>query len=178
MTVPFRSKFFTVHIRHPTAGRYLVSTLKCIVKQPRRKKITVPSRRPLFQNRYVIHHVANSHGYSGVVWTGLFWLWIRSSGGACENGSINFWDILEQLSDWRLLKEDSARWSYRRFSYRIFKFVCHIWQIVQPNVASINLLCYQYSYCSPYQHSKQWTVFLMTWHDVKCPVYTWMGAKF
>jgi hypothetical protein len=33
--------------------------------------------------------------------------------GSCEygnepSGSITFWEILEKLSDWRLLKEDSA----------------------------------------------------------------------
>jgi hypothetical protein len=35
--------------------------------------------------------------------------------GSCEHGnkpsgSVKFWEILEQLSDWRLLKRDSAPW--------------------------------------------------------------------
>jgi hypothetical protein len=36
--------------------------------------------------------------------------------GSCEHGndisvSIRCWEILEQLSDWRLLRKDSAPWS-------------------------------------------------------------------
>jgi hypothetical protein len=36
--------------------------------------------------------------------------------GSCENcnepsGSIKYWEIFEKLSDWRLLKKDSAPWS-------------------------------------------------------------------
>jgi hypothetical protein len=36
--------------------------------------------------------------------------------GSCEHaneilGSIKCWEILEQLSDWRLLKKDSTPWS-------------------------------------------------------------------
>jgi hypothetical protein len=37
--------------------------------------------------------------------------------GSCEHGnehsgSIKYWEILEKLSDWWLLKKDSATWSY------------------------------------------------------------------
>jgi hypothetical protein len=37
-------------------------------------------------------------------------------GGSCEHdneplGSIKFWEILEYLSDWRLLKKGSSPWS-------------------------------------------------------------------
>jgi hypothetical protein len=37
--------------------------------------------------------------------------------GSCEHGnepsgSIKCWEVLEWLSDWRLLKKDSAPWNY------------------------------------------------------------------
>jgi hypothetical protein len=37
--------------------------------------------------------------------------------GSCEHGNepsrfIKFWETLEQLSDWQLLKKDSDSWSY------------------------------------------------------------------
>jgi hypothetical protein len=46
----------------------------------------------------------------------LFWLSIRNSDGFYEHdnepsGSTKFWEILEQLRDWRFLK-DSTEWSY------------------------------------------------------------------
>jgi predicted deacylase len=36
--------------------------------------------------------------------------------GSCEHGdelpgSIKFWEIIEELSDWRFLKKGSATWS-------------------------------------------------------------------
>jgi hypothetical protein len=36
----------------------------------------------------------------------------RTLYGNESSGSIKCWEILEQLSDWRLLKKDSAPWSY------------------------------------------------------------------
>jgi hypothetical protein len=49
-------------------------------------------------------------------WYGLFWLRIGTSGGSFEHGNepstvIKCREILEELSDWRLLKRDSAPWS-------------------------------------------------------------------
>jgi hypothetical protein len=46
-----------------------------------------------------------------VVWTGLIWLWIGTGGralfehGTEPSGTINCWEIFEQLSDWRLHKK-------------------------------------------------------------------------
>jgi hypothetical protein len=50
-----------------------------------------------------------------VLWTGFIWLWIGANGGCCENsnkpsGSVNCSEILEYVSDLRLLKKDSAPW--------------------------------------------------------------------
>jgi hypothetical protein len=42
-----------------------------------------------------------------VVWTGLIWLRIETSGGL-----LRPWEILERLSDWWLLKKGSAPWSW------------------------------------------------------------------
>jgi hypothetical protein len=49
--------------------------------------------------------------YDGMVWTELIWLKIGT--GSCEHdnepsGSINYWDILEWLHNWQLLKKGSA----------------------------------------------------------------------
>jgi hypothetical protein len=48
-----------------------------------------------------------------MVWTGLVWLRIGTVGGSCEHGnepsgSINVWEVLEWLHNWRLLKKGSA----------------------------------------------------------------------
>jgi hypothetical protein len=48
-----------------------------------------------------------------MVRVGLIWLRIGSSGGSCEHGnepsgSINCWEVLDWLHNWRLLKEGSA----------------------------------------------------------------------
>jgi hypothetical protein len=37
--------------------------------------------------------------------------------GSCEHGnersgSVKYWEVLEQLSDWRLLKKDSTSWNW------------------------------------------------------------------
>jgi hypothetical protein len=50
--------------------------------------------------------------YDGVVWTALTWLRIGLMEGSCERGieilgSTEFWEVPEQLYNWRLLK-DSA----------------------------------------------------------------------
>jgi hypothetical protein len=50
------------------------------------------------------------------VLTGLIWLRTLTSEGFCEDGnepldSIKHWEILELLSDWWLLKKNSAPWS-------------------------------------------------------------------
>jgi hypothetical protein len=43
-----------------------------------------------------------------VAWTGFIWFRIGTSeGGGCP---VKFREILEQLSDWQLLKEDSDPW--------------------------------------------------------------------
>jgi hypothetical protein len=52
-----------------------------------------------------------------VVWTGLIWLRRGTVEASCEHcnklsGSIKFWEILEWMSDWRLLKKGSAPRSY------------------------------------------------------------------
>jgi hypothetical protein len=46
----------------------------------------------------------------------FIWLKIRQVEGSCEHcyrasNSIKCWEVLEHLSDWRLLKKDSAPWS-------------------------------------------------------------------
>jgi hypothetical protein len=46
-------------------------------------------------------------------WIGLIWLRIGISGGLCEHGiepsgSIKYWEVLEGLYNWRLLKKGSA----------------------------------------------------------------------
>jgi hypothetical protein len=49
-----------------------------------------------------------------VVWIGLIWFMIGTSGRALVNmviilgGSIKCWEVLEQLRDWQLLKKGSA----------------------------------------------------------------------
>jgi hypothetical protein len=43
--------------------------------------------------------------YDSVVWTGFIWL---SEHGNELSGPIKFWEVLEQLSNWRLLKKDSV----------------------------------------------------------------------
>jgi hypothetical protein len=42
------------------------------------------------------------------VWTEL--IWVRRGTSSCEDGN-ELWEILEQLSDWRLIKKDTAPWS-------------------------------------------------------------------
>jgi hypothetical protein len=46
-------------------------------------------------------------------WIGLIWLRIWTSGRFCEHGiepsdSIKYWEVLEWLHNWRLLKKVSA----------------------------------------------------------------------
>jgi hypothetical protein len=48
-----------------------------------------------------------------MVWIGLMWRRIGTSGGFCEqdiepSGSIKCWEVLEELHNWRLLKKGSA----------------------------------------------------------------------
>jgi hypothetical protein len=50
------------------------------------------------------------------VWTGIYWLRAGSRMGSCEHGnelsgSINDREFLNQLSDYQLLKKDSASWN-------------------------------------------------------------------
>jgi hypothetical protein len=49
----------------------------------------------------------------GMVWIGLIWLKIGTSGGSCEHGnepsgSIKCCDVLELLHNWRLLEKGSV----------------------------------------------------------------------
>jgi hypothetical protein len=53
------------------------------------------------------------------MWIGSIWLRIGTVFGFCEHGSealgsINCWEILGYLSDWRLLEKDLAPWSKLR----------------------------------------------------------------
>jgi hypothetical protein len=44
-----------------------------------------------------------------MIWIGLIWLRIGTNSGLLRTqGSVKHWKILQQLSDWRLLKKDSA----------------------------------------------------------------------
>jgi hypothetical protein len=48
-----------------------------------------------------------------MVWTVLIWHKKGTSGHGNElSGSIKCWEILEELSNWRLLKKGPAPWSY------------------------------------------------------------------
>jgi hypothetical protein len=54
--------------------------------------------------------------YDWVDWTGMIWLRIETSGGSYEHGDeplvpVECLEILEQLSDWRFLKKNTAAWS-------------------------------------------------------------------
>jgi hypothetical protein len=57
-----------------------------------------------------------------VVWAGLMWLRIGTSGGFVwsgnePSGSVWNWEILEWLSDWWLLRKASAPWSYLKLTW-------------------------------------------------------------
>jgi hypothetical protein len=51
------------------------------------------------------------------VWTGRIWLRIEPAVGSSEHGnetsgSLKAWEFLDWLSGYKLLKKDSARWSW------------------------------------------------------------------
>jgi hypothetical protein len=49
-----------------------------------------------------------------IVLGGVDWIWPRketNKHGNEPSGSLKFWEIVEWLNDWRLLKKGSAHWS-------------------------------------------------------------------
>jgi hypothetical protein len=59
-----------------------------------------------------------------MVWTELIWLRIWTVEGSCEHGnetsvSIKFWEVLEQLHNWQLLKraqvQGVSNWYVRKY---------------------------------------------------------------
>jgi hypothetical protein len=81
---------------------------RILVGKPKEKRpLGRPRRRRMDNIKIDIREI------EGMVWTGSIWLRIGPVEVSCEHGdetsgSINCWEVLEWLHNWRLLKKGSA----------------------------------------------------------------------